>query len=221
MKVIECEINKSTFRLGTIFVVIFIALITVVAYDQRDMFINFQKEKLQILANEKSNQINSFLESQKQKFLLIASMDEFRNAALYPNDPTKIEIAKKKLNDLKNIVPDIGILTTKGIIVVSKDNPAGTDYSDLPQFPIKDKLDVTFLSYYDKQRNKYYYAIGGPIYDSADKNKIVGVITYDINIDEISSLLQKMTSNNNELLAVQNRPSIKMRFQYKHRMSAQ
>ena len=111
----DCEINKSTFWIGTIFVFIFLTLITVVAYNQRQMFINSHKESLQILASEKASQINTFLEAEKDKLLLISSISEFKNAASYPNDPTKREIAKKRINELKDIIPGISILNSKGI----------------------------------------------------------------------------------------------------------
>jgi len=144
------------------------------------------------VANEKASRINTFLDVQKQKSSILGSIDVFQEAAMFPNDTTKINAAKKLIDNLKDTVQGLGILTNKGIIIVSADNPAGADYSSLPGFPVTDNsLTFRFTRYYDKQRKKDYYAVAGLIYDSKEKNNPIGVISFDVEFDKISELMKE------------------------------
>jgi hypothetical protein len=144
------------------------------------------------MANEKASRVNIFLEMQKDKSVILGSMDVFREVALFPNDTVKIKEAKKLIESLKGTVSGIGILTNKGIVIVSADNPAGADYSSLPGFPVtNDNLAIKFTRYYDKERKKDYYGVGGPIYDSKEKNNSIGVISFDVEFDKISELMKE------------------------------
>ena len=82
-------------------------------------------------------------------------------------------------------------MTKKGIIVVAENNPAGTDYSSLPVFPMNNQSGIIFISYYDSQRKKDYYEVGGPIYDRIEKNKVIGAIAFDVELDKISILMKE------------------------------
>ncbi len=193
MKII-LQKKKLILWLCLIFIIIFIGLMSFVVYAQRQNFINAHKESLQILANEKAAQVNTFLESQKEKLLTIASMDVFIEAVKYPNDPVRIEIAKNRINELKNVIPGISILTNGGIAVIGEFDLPGTDYGQHPYFARKDTK-TSFVRYYDPQRKADYYAIIGPIYGSADKSKIIGRMAFDIGLDKINALMKESLEN--------------------------
>jgi len=184
--------NKGILFLCVLFIILFIWLIFLGLNYQRQVIIDSHKQNLRIMANEKASQVNTFLEMQKDKSVILGSMDVFREVAMFPNDAAKIKAAKKLIDSLKDTVSGIGILTNKGIVIVSADNPAGADYSSLPGFPVtNDNLNIRFTRYYDKQRKKDYYGVGGPIYDSNEKNNSIGVISFDVEFDKISELMKE------------------------------
>jgi len=184
--------NKLIFFLCLAFIILFIWFVFLGLNYERQVIINTHEQNLQIMADEKASQVNTFLEMQKEKSAIFGSMSVFREAAMFPNDTAKIKEAKKLIDNLNDIVPGLGILTNEGIIIVSADNPAGADYSSLPGFPvINDDLTFRFTRYYDKQRKKDYYAVAGLIYDSKEKNNLTGVISFDVEFDKISELMKE------------------------------
>ncbi|MDD5731603.1 MAG: cache domain-containing protein [Patescibacteria group bacterium] len=169
---------------------------------QKQMLIDTHKQNLQMLANEKAAQINMFLEFQKERLLNLSSMIVFKEVALNPNDTSKIEAAKKTINDLKSTISGISVLTKEGIVIVGDIDLPNTDYGQHPYFVAK-REDTTFTQYYDPLRKNDYYAIIGPIYDSADTTKIIGRIAFDIELDKISSIMQEtIESPTNEVYLI-------------------
>jgi C4-dicarboxylate-specific signal transduction histidine kinase len=195
--------NKLAWWFCIIFVFLSIGLIFLGIGYQRYYVVKISQEKLQLLANEKAAQVNMFFESQKEKFKILSSMNVFKEAALYPNDPAKIAIAKNRIKEIKSILPGIGLITKEGILVVGENNPAGTDYSFMPQFPINDKTVMMFMRYYDLQRKQDYYGVFGPLYDSRETGKIIGAIGFDIELDKISVLMKEtLESKTNEVYLI-------------------
>ena len=92
--------NKLALWLGIVFILLFVGFMVLMSCIQRQMLIDVHKESLQILANEKAAQVNMFLEFQKEKLSIIASMDVFKEAAMYPNDSSKVEAAKNMQEEL-------------------------------------------------------------------------------------------------------------------------
>ena len=183
--------NKRVLLPGVVFIIIiFIGFMVLTFYSQRQLLIDADKQSLQILANEKALHINTFLENQKEKQVIISSVGVFKEAVLYPNDTAKIETAKKRIEELKDIIPGISILNNEGIVVIADIDLPGTDYGQLPYF-IEKRQDITFTNYYDPLRKKDYYAVGGPIYDRIEKNKVIGVIAFDVELNKISSLMKE------------------------------
>ncbi len=185
----HCTKKKLAFCFSIAIITIFAALIVCMILAQRDLLVESRKQSLQIYANEKAFLVNSFLENQKEKLATIAALDDFQEVALNPNDSIKIEAAKRKILELKRVLPGIAVLTKEGIIIVSETNPAGTDYSFLPQFPVTDSSVVTFVRYYDQVKKRDFYAIGGPLHDPADSSKVIGVITFDVALDNVGDLM--------------------------------
>ena len=183
--------NKLALWLGVVFILLFVGFMVLMSCIQRQMFIDIHKENLQILANEKAAQVNMFLEFQKEKLSIIASMDVFKEAAMYPNDSSKVEAAKNMINELKNTILGISILTEEGIAVIGEFDLPGTDYTQHPYFASKEEKKIAFQRYYDPQRKADYYAIIGLIYDDTDKSKIIGIIALDVRLDELSALMKE------------------------------
>jgi hypothetical protein len=183
--------NKGIILLSIIFILLFMGLICLGLNIQKQQVIEVHKESLQILANEKAAQIDNFLESQKEKQEIISSVGVFKEVVKDPKNPAKIDAAKNRINELKEFYPGIGILTKEGIVIVAENNPAGTDYSSLPVFPMNNQSEIIFTRYYDSQRKKDYYAVGGPIYDRIEKDKVIGSIAFDVELDEISVLMKE------------------------------
>jgi C4-dicarboxylate-specific signal transduction histidine kinase len=197
---VNCNsITKKTLFVLAFFVFIFVELMIVQFYTQRNMFIESQKNGLRILADEKVSQINIFLNSEKEKLSLLASLDVFKNLILHPKDKTLYASAKETINKIKNILPGIGVFTKNGIIVVAENNASGTDYSSSSFFPAGDNMTIFLQRYYDSQRKKEYYGIVGPVYDSIQKNKVIGVIGYDIEVSKISSILAQSLNTGDEV----------------------
>lgn len=182
--------NKGLFSLSIVLILLFIGLIFLGLNYQRKHALNSNKENLQILANEKAAQVNTFLESQKEKLLILNSMDVFKEVALYPNDSSKVEAAKNMINNLKGTTPGITVSTTEEIVIVGDIDVPGTDYSGQPYSLLKEKR-IVFERYYCPQRKKDYYAVVGPIYDGLETNKIIGTIAFDIKLDKISVLMEE------------------------------
>jgi uncharacterized protein (UPF0333 family) len=178
--------HKRGLLLGLIllFVVLFLVLINYYNMQVTDS----TKESLQLLANEKAEQVNLFLESKKEELSILGSMNVFKEVILYPNDSSKLGIARDKITELKGIIPGIGVFTKKGIIAVAENNPPGIDCSSYPYFASENQ-GVVFARYYDVTRKKDYYAIIGPIYDDLEKNEIIGAISFDIELDKISEIM--------------------------------
>jgi hypothetical protein len=201
MKIQDCDIKKSTLNLSVAFVVIFLALIPVQFYNQRQIYINSHKENLQTIATDESDHINTFLDAEKEKLLIIAGVEDFKNAILHPDNKVIIEIAKKRINEFKNIIPGISLMSSSGIVAIGDIDLPGTDYSKHSYFIAK-RQDTIFTRYNDPLRKKEYYAIIGPIYDSIDKNKIIGRIAFDLELDRIGSLLKKFSDNNTNIYMI-------------------
>ena len=52
--------------------------------------------------------------------------------------------------------------------------------------------EIVFTRYYDLQRKKDYYAVGGPIYDRIEKDKVIGAIAFDLELDKVSILMKEV-----------------------------
>ena len=194
--------NKGVLLLIIIFILLFIFLICLGLNVLKQQAIDINTENLKILANEKAKQTNMFLESQKEKQSIIASMNVFKEAVKYPNDSAKIKIAKDRINELKDTIPGIAILTNNGIVVVAQSAPAGTDYKEHPYFLLEDKK-IILTRYYDKYQKKDFYAIIGPIYDSIEKNKVIGSAAFQLSLDKVSALMKvTLKSENTEVYLI-------------------
>ena len=195
--------KKIIWGVGLLFLFLFFGLIFLNLNLQKKMIVESNKESLQILAEEKASQINSFLDYQNEKLDILSLMNAFYEVVKYPNDSIKINIANNRISNLKDIIPGIALFTREGIIIVSENNPSGTDYSMMPIFPITNQMNVTFIRYYDSQRKKDYYGIIKPIYDSVEKNNVVGAIGFDIELDKISNLMKEtIESETNEVYLI-------------------
>ncbi len=192
------ESEKKNLRLGFLLIFIFLSFLTVISYNHRNMMIVSNKENLQILASEKADQINTLLDEEKDKLLLIAGMSDFKNVLLHPNDSLLIEIAKKRINELENIIPNISILNSNGIVVVGNIDLPGTDYSQHPYF-LEKRQDISFTIYSDPLRKKDYYAIIGSVYGDINKTDIIGKIAFDLEVNKLSSLMKQSVQFNSEV----------------------
>jgi hypothetical protein len=169
---------------------------------QKQMILDANKENLQTLANEKASQVNTFFESQKEKLEIIASMNVFKEAVLYPNDTAKIEIARNRINELKYIVPGISLMNSDGIVSIGDVDLPGADYSQHPYFLAK-RQDIMFTRYYDSLRKEDYYAIIGPLYDTKNGSKMIGRIAFDIELGKINLLMKEtVDSETNEVYLI-------------------
>lgn len=196
-----CGLDKPTFNLSLVAIFVFLSLICVLAQNQRNMYISSHKEALQILAEDKAYQIDTFLKSEKEKYSLIASMNSFKEVLKYPNDTEKVEIAKNRINELKKIIPGISVMNNDGLVYVGEIDLPGTDYSEHPYF-IEKKDGVVFTKYSDPLRKKYYFAVIGPVYDGA--KKIIGRIAFDIELDKVRLLLARIPEEGNSAYFIDN-----------------
>jgi hypothetical protein len=183
--------NKGVLLICIIFIILFIGLICLGLNVQKQQVLILHKQSLQILANEKAAQVNTFLENQKEKQAIIATMNVFKEVVKDPNNTAKIEVAKDRINELKDIIPRIAIFTNEGIMFIAESGPVPIDYSALPYFVSKDK-NIVFIRYYDSFQKRDYYSILGPIYDNADKSKIIGAIAFDLELDKVSILMKEV-----------------------------
>jgi len=180
--------NKRRLLLSLILLFILLFLVLINYYNMQVTDAN--KESLQLLADEKAAQVNLFLESKKEELLLLGSMNVFKDVIVYPNDSSKMGMARDHINELKGIIPGISVLTKEGIVVVGDVDLPGTDYSQHPYF-IEKRQDTIFTRYYDPLRKGDYYAVIGPIYDNLEKNKIIGRIAFDVELNKISEIMAK------------------------------
>ena len=81
-------------------------------------------------------------------------------------------------------------MNNQGIVATGDIDLPGTDYSQHPYYLAK-RQDVSFTRYYDPLRKMDYYAIIGPIYDTVDKNKLIGRIAFDIELYKIGDLVKE------------------------------
>ena len=203
----DCDIKKSTLNLTIAFVIILLALIPVQFLNQRQMFINSHKESLQILASDEAAHIGSFLDAQREKLLIIENLDDFKNAISNPKDKAIIDIAQKRINEFKNFIHNISLMNSEGIVAAGEIDLPGTDYSQHPYFLAKRK-DTVFTKYSDPLRKKDYYAIIGPIYDKIDKTRIIGRIAFDIELDQIGSMLKDFSNDYDHIYLIDNEGTI-------------
>jgi hypothetical protein len=195
--------TKKGLLIGIIFVLFFIGLFFLNVNYNKQMFVDASKKNLQVLADVKALQVNEFLGFQENRLSVLSSLSVFRDVVNDPYNAEKIKLAKDMINEIKDKIPGIGVLTKEGIIIVAENNPAGTDYSMLPGFPADDSMGIIFTRYYDQQRKKDYYDIGGPIYDSVNKSKVIGVIAYDVELDKISSIMKdNLDTNTSEVYLI-------------------
>ena len=186
--------NKGVLVLCIIFIILFIGLICLGLNIQKQQVIEVHKENLQILANEKALHINTFLENQKEKQEIISSVGVFKEVVLNPTDTTKIEAAKNRINEISPIIHRIAIFTKDGIMFIVERGPVPIDYSTLPYFVSKDK-NIIFMRYYDPFQKRDYYSVLGPIYDRIEKDKVIGAIAFDVELEKINSLMKETLDN--------------------------
>ena len=196
MKII-LQKKKLVLWLGAVLILLFTGFVVWLSYTQKRMLINSHNESLQTLANEKALLVNTFLEFQKEKLLTIASMNVFKEAVKYPNDPAKIAIAKNRINELKSIIPEISILTNEGIVLTGEIDLSEIKVNGLSYFDLKEK-DIIIEHYYCEHRKKDFYVVAGPIYDSMAKNKVIGITAFDIELDKISALMNESLENDSK-----------------------
>lgn len=146
--------------------------------------------RVQILAVEKAAHAEQFFQSKKDALVFISTMDEFKRAALQPEDSAVIAAAKNKINELKEVLPGISIMNSVGIVSIGEIDTPGLDYSGESYFSLKEKR-VYFESYYDPIRKNTYFAVIGPIYQSLQSKKIIGAIAFDIELEKIGKLMKE------------------------------
>jgi phosphopantetheine adenylyltransferase len=187
----KIQIKKIALWIGVVFIILFIGTTILMSLTQRQLLIDADKQSLQILANEKAAQVNNFLESQKEKSEIIATMNVFKEVVKDPNNTAKIETAKKRINELSPMIHRIALFTNEGIMFIAESGPTPIDYSALPYFVSKDKH-IIFMRYYDPFQKKDYYSVLGPIYDRIEKDKVIGAIAFDLELDKVSILMKEV-----------------------------
>ena len=185
--------NKLALWLCIIFVLILAGLICFDLNYEKTKAMSMDKEMLQILANDKAQQVNQFLAFQKEKLLSLASLDIFKEAFLHPDDASKLVAVKKIIDGLGGTE---ALFTPNGILIYATNAPVGVDYSKNPYFISKEKK-IIFKTYYDLYEKKYFYTLIGPVYDSQEKDKVIGVVGFHTPLDEISNLLKETDENKN------------------------
>jgi len=81
----------------------------------------------------------------------------------------------------------MAILSKDGIVLISWNNPPGTDYSNESYF--KNHMEIIYTQvYYDVVIKKYGLATGGPIYDPQTK-ELIGYAVIDILSSELSDVV--------------------------------
>lgn len=143
---------------------------------------NFEK-----VAELKKFQIESFIESEKEKLEILKSCPAILNI-LHANKEGNFNSnlysqAKKRIDNL-NL--GTGVFDKNGIIVVSENNPPGTNYSEM----VLGNYDFKILYYYDHTRKNNFLGILSPIFDEDTKEKI-GYIGFDIELEELNNLVKE------------------------------
>jgi hypothetical protein len=172
-----------------------IALVLIIAagsslavHIQRYSKTEIYKTELRELTEQKAEQINQFLESRAAELNILMSIDEFAEALKDPADAAKLAQAKDKINELKDIIPGIRLLTNEGTVIVADINLTGTDYSAHPYFSVEERT-VSFERYYDPLRKQDYYAAFSPFYDQQADETIIGVIAIDVPLEKLNGIL--------------------------------
>ncbi len=144
---------------------------------------------MQMIAREKAHQADTYMEFQKEKLRILASMNHFQEAALNPDDEDKIGRAKQLITRIGETYPGIGLFTEEGIIIAAENNPSRQDYGHLAYFT-QEGHEVMFERYYDIARRQDYYAILGPVYHPENESKVIGGIGFDIDFHELSEIIR-------------------------------
>lgn len=172
-----------------------IALVLIIAagsslavHIQRYSKTEIYKTELRELTEQKAEQINQFLESRTAELNILMSVDEFAEALKDPADAAKLAQAKDKINELKDIIPGISLLTNEGIVIVADIDLTGTDYSAHPYFSMEERA-ISFERYYDPLRRQDYYATISPFYDEQAAETIIGVIAIDVPLEKLNEIL--------------------------------
>lgn len=175
--------------------VLLIALIFVIAagyslsvYQQKDSNIEIYKTELKVLTEQKAAQVNQYLESKAGELDILMSFDEFAEVLKDPTNNAKIAQAQGRINELKDIIPGICLLTNAGIVIVADIDLPGTDYSAQPYFSMEEKA-LTFERYYDPLRKNDYYAAVSPFYDRQNTEEIIGTIAIDVPFEYFNVIL--------------------------------
>jgi len=84
---------------GVVFIILSIGTTILMSLIQRQLLLDFYKQGLQILADEKAAQVNNFLEFQKEKQKIITTMNVFKEALKDPNNKTKIELVREEIKE--------------------------------------------------------------------------------------------------------------------------
>lgn len=161
---------------------------------QKAHVVSMNKQSLQILANDKAYLIDSYMKDQKDKLDIISSVGIFKEIVKEPNNVLKLEEAGKKMNEFKDMIPGIRILSSTGVVIIGEADIIGANHGTRSYFSLPGKK-TAFERYYDPVRKKDYYAVIGPIYDSVEKNKIIGAISFDIELDKIGVLMKESLKN--------------------------
>jgi C4-dicarboxylate-specific signal transduction histidine kinase len=192
------RIKKIALWFGVAFFIVSFGTIVFMSFAQRQLIVDVNKKSLQISASEKSAQVNIFLEFQKENLKIISSMNVFKEAVLHPDDPAKIEIAKDRIDELKSVLPGISLLTNEGIVLNGEIDLSEIVVNGQSYFALKEKK-IIVKYYYCECRKKDFYVIAGPIYDSIEKDKVIGIIAFDIELEKISALMKEnLDSGENE-----------------------
>lgn len=192
------ENKKLALWLGFI-IVFFTSGLVMLGLDlNRQIAIKNHKESLQIIANEKAAQVNTFMDFQHEKSMILSSMNVFKELVKDPTNTTKIDEANKRINELKSIFPGISVLTNEGIVIVGEFDPPGTDWSKQPYFTLGQD-ESAFDLYYDPIRKSDYYAVVGTIYDRVATDQKIGLISFDLELEKTSALMKEtLESKTNE-----------------------
>jgi hypothetical protein len=179
--------KKSVMLLSIFMALLFIASFLILNLQNSGYFIKQSQEKLQVLADEKALQLNNFFNSKEEDLTLLRSMNVFKNALKNTTDKATLDTALGSINEIKATVPGISLLTLEGIAVVGEFDLPGTNYSTHPYFQNK-VWNVSFELYYDPLRKNYYFAIIGPVYDRNNMSALLGLMAFDIPLENISSI---------------------------------
>jgi len=142
---------------------------------------------LETAVQSRAAHINGFLDKEIEKLEIISSgfffVDFIKSSERGDINSDVFIKVKKRIDDLHI---GIAIFDKEGMILVSENNPPGTDYSGLEFF--QDGGDKTYiLSYYDMVRNESYVGIIMPFLDP-ETNVSLGAIALDVSLDELNEI---------------------------------